>query len=231
MDVNVRAPDLARPAATVVVAREYENGFEVLMLKRSKVGAFAGMWVFPGGKVDEADAGDDEIVQARSAAAREAMEEVALAIDPGDLITLSHWTPPSNARNRYATWFFVAPWLGGDITIDDHEIVGSRWISPADAVAADLPMAPPTAITLATLADAQTFEGLKTLVLRRGVERFETVPARLGEKLVLLWHGDAGYESADATMAGERHRMTISSTSLSDCTASSISSYERTIGG
>ncbi len=48
-----------RPAATVVTLRERENGYEILMLKRNVLSDFVGgAYVFPGGAVDEADAGD-----------------------------------------------------------------------------------------------------------------------------------------------------------------------------
>jgi len=45
-----------RPAATVIVARDANPQFEIFMLRRTSQAAFAGgMYVFPGGRVDEAD--------------------------------------------------------------------------------------------------------------------------------------------------------------------------------
>lgn len=219
--VSDNAP--ARPAATVVVAREGDNGLEVLLLKRSEVGAFAGMWVFPGGRVDDADDGDDELTRAAAAAVREAAEEVSLDVDSGQLITLSHWTPPAIAPKRYTTWFFVAPWNGAEHQIDGHEIVASRWMTPADVFAEALPVAPPTWVTLATIAEAASFDGLRELISRRGVERFVTVPSDLDGALVLMWHGDAGYDYGDASLAGGRHRITLRS--------GKAPQYERTTRG
>ena len=47
-----------RPAATVILLREAELGFEIFMLKRTSRASFAGgMYVFPGGRVD----GDDHL--------------------------------------------------------------------------------------------------------------------------------------------------------------------------
>ena len=43
-------------AATVVVLRRGEAGFETLMLRKNSKIAFGGMWVFPGGRVDPEDA-------------------------------------------------------------------------------------------------------------------------------------------------------------------------------
>ena len=45
-----------RPAATVMLIRDVEDGFEVFMLQRTHGAAFAGgMYVFPGGRVDATD--------------------------------------------------------------------------------------------------------------------------------------------------------------------------------
>ncbi|MEY2404778.1 MAG: hypothetical protein QOD38_2329, partial [Acidimicrobiaceae bacterium] len=68
------------PAATVVLVRDGAGGLETLMLRRNAHGAFGGMWVFPGGRVDPDD-GEDEI-GARRAAVRETMEEASLVLDP-----------------------------------------------------------------------------------------------------------------------------------------------------
>jgi 8-oxo-dGTP pyrophosphatase MutT (NUDIX family) len=220
-------PPPARPAATVIVTRQTGAGLEVLLLKRSQVGAFAGMWVFPGGRVDDADPGHDELSRAASAAVREAVEEVGIAVDPTGLIPLSHWTPPAIAPKRFTTWFFVAPWGGDEVRIDNHEIVDSTWIHPAAALEAGLPMAPPTHVTLVTLIEAGSLAGVRELVERRGIERFLTVPVQHEGSLVLLWEPDAGYFAADPTLPGPRHRMVIPSNALSD---GGPQFYERSAG-
>ena len=69
-------------AATVVVARDTDDGVEVLMLKKNSKIYFGGMWVFPGGKVDEEDRAKEAAVSTlsapftgfRTAAVREARE-------------------------------------------------------------------------------------------------------------------------------------------------------------
>lgn len=76
----------AKPAATVMLLRDTDAGIEVFMLRRTTSAAFAGgMYVFPGGKVDEADgSGDPGYV---IAAIRECFEEagVLLARDEGGM--------------------------------------------------------------------------------------------------------------------------------------------------
>ncbi|MFZ9398307.1 MAG: NUDIX hydrolase [Ilumatobacteraceae bacterium] len=199
----------SRPAATVVVARESSAstcGLEVLMLRRSDVGAFAGMWVFPGGRVDDSDAGESELERAASAAVREAREEVGVQVARESLVTWSHWTPPLMAPVRFTTWFFVAPWRGDDVRIDGHEIVDHRWLAPDAALSASLPMAPPTIVTLHELAEsaASVWSG------RGEPPAYVTRPAQTVDgTAVLLWNGDAGYESGDADAAGARNRLVM----------------------
>ena len=49
-----------KPAATVLLVRDGDSGLEVFMLRRTFTAAFAsGMFVFPGGKVDDVDAADE----------------------------------------------------------------------------------------------------------------------------------------------------------------------------
>lgn len=103
-----RPPLPIRPAATVLICRDAEAGPEVLMIERhAKSTAFGGAYVFPGGKVDAADAAldaarhldqdtarmhallnDPEIDAATAmaihvAAAREVFEECGLLIAQG----------------------------------------------------------------------------------------------------------------------------------------------------
>jgi len=85
-------PD-ARHAATVVLLRDSAAGLETLLLRRNSQIAFGGMWVFPGGRVDDGDraglAPDDGLGAARRAAIREAQEEAGLIVPEGLLVPLS----------------------------------------------------------------------------------------------------------------------------------------------
>lgn len=198
-----------RPAATVVVVRpghdRTTSDFEILLLQRSDVGPFGGMWVFPGGRVDDDDHGTGDLERARHAAVRETREEVGLHLELQALVTWSHWTPPPVAPKRYTTWFFVAPWTGDDVEVDGVEILDHRWMAPLDALDAGLPLAPPTIVTLHELHEARS---LDALAYRADPPAFCTVATTDTDgTMVLLWHGDAGYESADAGAPGARHRL------------------------
>ncbi len=53
-------PAVPRPAATIVLTRPGPGALEVLLLKRSRSAGFVpGAYVFPGGRVDRADASDE----------------------------------------------------------------------------------------------------------------------------------------------------------------------------
>jgi 8-oxo-dGTP pyrophosphatase MutT (NUDIX family) len=57
----------ARPAATVMLVRDGLAGLEVFMLRRTAAAVFAaGMYVFPGGRVDAVDAGVEAICRGRT---------------------------------------------------------------------------------------------------------------------------------------------------------------------
>jgi 8-oxo-dGTP pyrophosphatase MutT (NUDIX family) len=81
-----------RPAATVMLLRDTVEGLEVFMLRRTNAAAFAGgMYVFPGGRVDDQDGEGDAAFA--MAAIRECFEEcgVLLARDAeGNDITDGH---------------------------------------------------------------------------------------------------------------------------------------------
>ena len=126
------------PAATVVLVRDGEAGLEVLLVQRNTtVQHMGGMWVFPGGKVDEADypADRDDYRAAINAAIRETREEAGLDVAAEQLVYLSHWTTPEGAKRRFATWFFLTILEDGqEVSVDGGEIALHRWVSPATAI-------------------------------------------------------------------------------------------------
>jgi 8-oxo-dGTP pyrophosphatase MutT (NUDIX family) len=202
------------PAATVITIRDTGSGLETLMLRKNSKIAFGGMWVFPGGRVDEADRDparpDDDQAAARRAAIREAMEETGLAVADADMLTFSHWTPPPIQPKRFTTWFFVAP-ADGEVTIDGGEIHEHIWMQPADALrrrdAGEIELAPPTFVTLHTLSAWPTVAHAMSAVRDFEPEHFETRIAIEPGGPSALWHGDAGYETGDADSPGPRHRL------------------------
>jgi len=207
--------DTIVPAATVVLVRDGETGLETLMLHKNSKLAFGGMWVFPGGRIDDEDREGAASAEdaARRAAVREAAEEADLRVEAGELAWIAHWTPPSGAPRRFATWFFVGPAPDGAVTIDGGEIHDSAWMAPADAIArrdaAEVELAPPTWMSLRYLAQFATVADLMADAHEREPEVYETRIARTEDGLVAMWAGDAGYESGDPDEPGPRHRLVM----------------------
>ncbi|WP_419925988.1 NUDIX hydrolase [Candidatus Poriferisocius sp.] len=213
------APELVA-AATVVLLRDTPGGLETLMVRRSsKLSFVGGMWVFPGGRVDDGDypAGrpDDVLAASRAAAVREAAEEANLVIAVEDLVPYSHWVPPTTIEKRFATWFFLAPAPAGAVTVDGGEIKEHAWWRPGDTLArhkaGEIDMVPPTFITLMELAEHPTADHALAAARARAddIPQYATHIALDGKVPVSLWHGDAGYESHDAGAPGPRHRLTL----------------------
>ena len=215
----------AVPAATVVPVRMGPAGVEVLMvLRNSKLEFAGGMWVFPGGRLDEADhAGAADLEEAaRVAAAREAAEEADLDLDPATLRWFAHWTPPQVSIKRFATFFFVAhaPVDDEAVTVDGGEIHEHVWSTPAEAMhrrdALEIELSPPTWVTLAQLVRAQAaagpdadVEAILDHLVGDGPEFFETHIASADDVMLALWEGDAGYDDTDPDRPGPRHRLAM----------------------
>jgi 8-oxo-dGTP pyrophosphatase MutT (NUDIX family) len=214
-DAEGREPAPMVAAATVILLRDGADGLETLMLRRDSKLAFAGgMWVFPGGRVDPGDYGDDPEdldTASRNAAVRESFEESGLVVTADVMVPFAHWTPPPEAPKRFSTQFFVAPAPEGVVTIDDGEIRDHMWVSPADCIrhrdALEIELAPPTWVTLHTLAAHATVDAAIEATRASVPEHFTTRAAMTDAGLVVMWHGDAGYDDGDAMRDGARHRL------------------------
>ena len=205
------------PAATVVLARDGDDGPEVLMLRKNSQMAFGGMWVFPGGKIDDADraAGTDENHVARIAAARETLEETGLTMDHDHFHWFARWTPPPGPNKRFTTWFFAAEIDHGvEVTVDGGEIGDHAWLRPDQALqahaAGEIDLVPPTWVTLYYLS---RYSPTSALLARLARDEPKIYSTRVGKDhdgvRVAMWHGDAGYDSWDATVSGDRHRLVM----------------------
>jgi 8-oxo-dGTP pyrophosphatase MutT (NUDIX family) len=146
-----------RRAASIVCARPGPDGFEVLVVERSRESRFLpGYVAFPGGAVDEADVTRaerwfrDGEQAARAAAIRELLEETGVALTSSGLVPahgfvaidddppstdqlspLCHWIAPPEVPVRFDARYFTAA-VGRDaaVTPDAQEVVDAWWVSP-----------------------------------------------------------------------------------------------------
>ena len=204
-----------RTAATVVLIRDAEAGPEVLLLRRNKALMFAGgLWVFPGGSLDQEDwdaADGDEERAARIAATREAEEEAGIDISSSTLVQVSHWTTPVAEPKRFYTWIFLGLASAATaVTIDGGEIHDYTWVPIEDAIrqheAGAMGMLPPTIMTLRYLRGYLRAEDAMIGIAAR--DPFNVFPVFAGtpDLVQVMFEGDAGYASGDADVDGPRHR-------------------------
>ncbi|EKF22135.1 NUDIX domain protein [Mycolicibacterium hassiacum DSM 44199] len=202
-------------AATAVLARDGSAGLEVLLLKRAGTVSFgADAWVFPGGRVDAADAGGDSVFSveaARRAAVRETREEAGITVDGDALRVLSRWVPGPEAPKRFLTWLLFGRAESTGVRVDGTEIVDHRWMTPAAALeehgCGRMGLLPPTWVTLHQLSRHRSVDEAAAAIDAAEPEFFESHVVKTEAGLVILWHGDAGYESRDPDAPGPRHRL------------------------
>ena len=208
----------AIPAATVILLKDTDDGIQTLMLHRTSKVHFGGMWVFPGGRIDPEDYGDDpdDVDQAaRAAAARETMEEASLSIAPDQFVWFAHWTPPASVPKRYATWFFATSVEGDhDVNVDGQEIAAHEWIAPSSALErhskGEIDLAPPTWVTLYHVMQYEKVSDVLKVFADNPHRVYVThIGKRADGVRVAMWDGDAGYEATDADAEGLRHRLTM----------------------
>ncbi|OBI44161.1 NUDIX hydrolase [Mycobacterium sp. E796] len=205
------------PAATVVVARDGADDLEVLMLRRASTTSFApGAWVFPGGQVDVADAGDDKmtsIAAARRALVRETREETGLELDGDSLSVISRWIPGPPISKRFTTWILFGTASAADVVVDGSEIIDHRWLSPSVTLAehgrGKLVLLPPTWVTLYELSRYRNVAEARATIDAAPIAHYDTHVARTETGYVCLWRGDEGFEAGDPELAGTRHRLYV----------------------
>jgi 8-oxo-dGTP pyrophosphatase MutT (NUDIX family) len=228
-----------------VLLRDGPGGPEAYLQRRPRAMGFAaGLWVFPGGRVDDADrdpavdaswAGPPPAAWAARlglplddarghvvAACRETLEEAGLLLaepqpgaddlaaarrdllagsrgfvellaglgvrlDSGRLRYWAWWVTPEVEARRYDTRFFLAGLpAGAAVTAHLAEAERERWLAPGVAAADwELPMLPPTRITLRELAGFGSAAAALAAGTGRPVER--VLPVLDGAELVMPW--------------------------------------------
>jgi 8-oxo-dGTP pyrophosphatase MutT (NUDIX family) len=197
-EFNPGPPTPARQAATVILLRDGVEGLEVLLVKRTPEARFmGGVWVFPGGAVDQGEGDGDEAH--RAAAMRELREEAAITLDdPDALVKFSRWITPAEVRMRFDTHFFLASLPPGqEAKIDGQECVDLGWFTPTGALDAhregDIVLVFPTIRHLEQLSGFASVEELLAYARARDVLPIQPKVIVEGEVARVLLPGDPGY--------------------------------------
>ncbi len=197
-EYNPGPPTPPRQAATVILLRGGERALELLLVKRNPQARFmGGVWVFPGGAVEQAE-GDDDRAH-RAAAVRELHEEAGVEL-PADaeLVKFSRWITPAAVRTRFDTHFFLAS-LPHDQQprVDGAECVDLGWYTPTGALEAHqagaLELVFPTIKHLEQLAPFATAAELLEHTRGREVAPVEPRIVLEGEVARVLLPGEPGY--------------------------------------
>ena len=195
-------PATPRRAATIILlrrgGRHNERGLEVLLVRRADSQSFMpGVWVFPGGAVDE---GEDYA----ACAIRELREETAITLGSDAQVTpWMRWITPEVVPVRFDTLFFVglAP-AHSPPRPDGVEISDAGWFSPRAALdaqeAGELELVFPTIKTLETLLPHSSAQEVLDAAPGRSLDPVlpRVVGTRADHRIVLPW--EEGYEEAAA---------------------------------
>lgn len=193
-------PTRPRQAATVILLRGGAHALEILLVQRTPEAKFmGGVWVFPGGAVEEDDGtgGDDGAY--RAAAIRELHEEAGIVLeDPSALVAFSRWITPAEVRIRFDTHFFLASLPNGqEPRVDGEECVDLGWFTPQAALeahaAGEIVLVFPTIKHLEQLAPFSSTEDLLAHARELVVEPVLPKVIVEGDSARVLLPGEPGY--------------------------------------
>lgn len=132
---------MASPMMLVVAAALIDADGRVLLAQRPSGKAHAGLWEFPGGKVDAGESPEAALI-------RELGEELGISVAAACLAPASFASEPADARRLLLLLYACRKWQGTPRAI---EAAALRWARPAEMFA--LPM-PPADRALIGLLDA-----------------------------------------------------------------------------
>jgi len=197
-EYNAGPPTPPRQAATVILLRGGSESLELLLVKRTPRARFmGGVWVFPGGAVEQAE-GDDDRAH-RAAAVRELHEEAGVELPgAGELVKFSRWITPAEVQTRFDTHFFLASLPPGqEARVDGEECVEHGWFTPAAALAAhragEILLVFPTIKHLEQLSPFASATELLEHARGRVVEPVQPRVVVEGEVARVLLPGEPGY--------------------------------------
>jgi 8-oxo-dGTP pyrophosphatase MutT (NUDIX family) len=200
---NFGPPSTPRLAASIVLLRRggkhSQRELEVLMLRRSEEAKFMpGVWVFPGGSLDEADGAEEAGL--RTCAVRELAEEAGIELPAEEeLVPFTRWITPEVVATRFDAWFFLA--LAPPHTppqADGIETTEARWFQPRAALeaqdAGELVLSFPTRTQLGWLAEFRTSDDALAAYRERTLEPIlPKVVADAGAEPRVVLPGDPDY--------------------------------------
>jgi 8-oxo-dGTP diphosphatase len=114
----------------VVAAALARADGRVLLQQRAPGRAMAGLWEFPGGKVEQGESPEEAL-------ARELLEELGIEVDLSALVPAAFASADNHGRHMLLLLYLCREWRGGPQALDASAIA---WVRPGEMGA--LPMPP-----------------------------------------------------------------------------------------
>ena len=117
------------PGPVVVAAAVVIREGRVLLTRRAEGQHLAGMWEFPGGKLEEGESPEEAL-------ARECREECGIDVDVGEILDVTHHRFP---EKDVLLLFYRCALRGGEVR--HLEVADHAWVAPAELDRYPLPPA------------------------------------------------------------------------------------------
>jgi 8-oxo-dGTP diphosphatase len=126
------ATDPDRPLVLMVAAAALVDAEGRVLVQRRPAGKpMAGLWEFPGGKVEPGETPESALV-------RELAEEVAITVPPDALAPAAFASEPLGKRHLLLLLYLARTWTGEPRAI---EATALRWVRPSELHAMPMPPA------------------------------------------------------------------------------------------
>ena len=119
------------PTMTVVAAALLDGEGRILLQQRAPGRAMAGLWEFPGGKVEMGEQPEDAL-------ARELAEELGIEIDPADFTPACFASAEVSGRPMILLLYLCRRWRGEPAPLDASALA---WLRPQEMIPHDMPPA------------------------------------------------------------------------------------------
>lgn len=122
---------------TVVAAALLDGEGRILLQQRAPGRAMAGLWEFPGGKVEAGELPEDAL-------ARELAEELGIEIAPADFVPACFASAPVTGRHMILLLYLCRRWRGEPAALDASALAWLRpeEMNPHEMPPADAPLIP-----------------------------------------------------------------------------------------
>ena len=127
----VEMPEMSASLFPVVAAALVDRAGRVLLQQRPAGKALAGLWEFPGGKLEPGESPEDALV-------RELREELAITVNHDALEPAAFATEPLPGRHLLLLLYVIRSWQGDPIALEADALT---WCEPAAMGARPMPPA------------------------------------------------------------------------------------------